>query len=147
MRSTKNRPTIDALDMLALKKSWSFQCMDEVITVGLVQPFTCTWLSHGDDFYIHKQLHRIVVIQWSKLIWYPIYRVSQEGRSIFWEVIVSVILSKKVYMYMCPFLNGFRGRAISLYSSKIVGKKEILQTVSDTGIYCSSDKVVTVYLL
>ena len=29
------------------------------------------------------------------------YRVSQEERSIFWEVIISVILSRKVYMYMC----------------------------------------------
>jgi hypothetical protein len=28
--------------------------------------------------------------------------VPQEERSIFWEVIVSVILSKNVYMNMCP---------------------------------------------
>jgi len=33
-----------------------------------------------------------------------IYRVSQEAMSIFWEVTVSVILSKKVYI--CPILNG-----------------------------------------
>jgi hypothetical protein len=26
------------------------------------------------------------------------------------------MLSKKVYMYMCPIPNGFRDRAISLYS-------------------------------
>jgi hypothetical protein len=43
--------------------------------------------------------------------------------------------------------NGFRDRAISLYSSKIVDMKEILRTVSTTGIYCSSDKVGTVYLV
>jgi hypothetical protein len=42
----------------------------------------------------------------------PMYRVSQEGRSIFWEVIVSVILSKKLYMNMCPIPNSFRDRAI-----------------------------------
>jgi hypothetical protein len=30
-----------------------------------------------------------------------IYRVSQEERSIFCEVIVSVILSKKVYICIC----------------------------------------------
>jgi hypothetical protein len=54
-----------------------------------------------------------------------LYRVSQEERSIFWDVIVSVILSKTVYKYMCPIPNGFRDRAISLYSSKIVDKKEI----------------------
>jgi hypothetical protein len=34
-----------------------------------------------------------------------------------WEVTVSVILSKKVYMYMCPILNGFQDGAISLYGS------------------------------
>jgi hypothetical protein len=49
-------------------------------------------------------------------------------------------------MYICPIPNGFRDRAISLYSSKIVDKKEILRTVSNTGIYFSSDKVGTVYL-
>ena len=41
-----------------------------------------------------------------------IYKVSQEERSIFWEVTVSVILSKNVYMNMCPTPNGFRGRGI-----------------------------------
>jgi hypothetical protein len=46
---------------------------------------------------------------------------------------------------MCPIPNGFRDRAISLYSSKIVDKKEILRIVPNTGIYCSSDKVGTVY--
>jgi hypothetical protein len=46
---------------------------------------------------------------------------------------------------MCPILNGFRDRAISLCTSKIVYKKEILRTVSNTGIYCSSDKVSAVY--
>jgi hypothetical protein len=46
---------------------------------------------------------------------------------------------QKLYMYMCPVPNGFRYRAISLYTSKIV--------VSDTGIHCSSDKIGTVYLV
>jgi hypothetical protein len=36
----------------------------------------------------------------------------REGRSIFWEVIVSVILSKKLYVNMCLIPNGFRDRAI-----------------------------------
>jgi hypothetical protein len=61
--------------------------------------------------------------------------VSKEESSVFWEVIVSVILSKKVYMYMCPIPNGFRDTAISLYSSKIINKKEIIRTVSNTGIF------------
>jgi hypothetical protein len=56
---------------------------------------------------------------------------------------VSVALIKE----MCPIPNSFRDRPISLYRSKIVDKKEILHTVSNTGIYCSSDKVGTVYLV
>jgi predicted transport protein len=48
---------------------------------------------------------------------------------------------------MCPIPNGFRDRAVSLYSSEIIDKKEILRTVSNTGIYCSSDTVGTVYLV
>jgi hypothetical protein len=45
-------------------------------------------------------------------------------------------------MYMCPIPNGFRDIAISLCSSKTVDK-EILHTVSNAGMYCSSGKVVT----
>jgi hypothetical protein len=47
---------------------------------------------------------------------------------------------------MCPIPNGVRDKTISLYSSKIVDKEEILRTVSNIGIYCASDKVGTVYL-
>jgi hypothetical protein len=47
---------------------------------------------------------------------FTIYRVSQEERTIFWEVIVSVILSKKLYKNVCPIPNGFRDRATWLYS-------------------------------
>ena len=56
-------------------------------------------------------------------IYIYIYSVSQEERSIFWEVIVSVILSKTIYMNMCPIPNGFRDRAIWMYNRKIVDKR------------------------
>jgi hypothetical protein len=46
---------------------------------------------------------------------------------------------------MCPIPNGFRDRIISLYSSTIVDKKELLRTVSNAGIYRSSDKGGTVH--
>jgi hypothetical protein len=49
-------------------------------------------------------------------------------------------------MYICRIQIGFRDRAISLYSSKIVGKKEILRTVSNVCIYCSS-AICTAYLV
>jgi hypothetical protein len=45
-----------------------------------------------------------------------IYRISQQERSIFWEIIVSVILSKEIYIYMYPIPNGFRDRAITLHN-------------------------------
>jgi hypothetical protein len=48
---------------------------------------------------------------------------------------------------MCPIPNGFRDRAISLYGSKTVDKKDILRTVSNTGIHCLSDIVGIVYLV
>ena len=43
---------------------------------------------------------------------------------------------------MFPIPNGFRDRTIWMYNRKIVDKKEILhvRTVSNTGIYCSSDR-------
>jgi hypothetical protein len=47
-------------------------------------------------------------------------------------------------MYMCPIPNGFRNGSISLYIYNIVDRKDILRTVSNTGIYCSSYKVGTV---
>ena len=77
---------------------------------------------------------------------WDLYRMFQEEMSIFWEVIVLFILRKKVCMYMCPILNGFWDRAISLNSCKIVDK-EIVCIVSYIGIYCSSDKVGTVHLV
>jgi hypothetical protein len=52
---------------------------------------------------------------------------------------------ENVYMYVWPIPNGFRATVISLFSSKTVDKKDILRTVANTGIYCSSDKVGTVY--
>jgi hypothetical protein len=54
---------------------------------------------------------------------------------------------KRVCMYVCPIPNSFRDRAVLLYSSKPVDKKEILHTVSNTGIYCSSNKIGAVYLV
>jgi hypothetical protein len=71
-------------------------------------------------------------------------RVSYGAAS--WEAIISVILNKRVCMYMCPIPNDFKDRAISLYSSEIVDKKEILPTICNTGICCSRDKVGSVYL-
>jgi hypothetical protein len=68
--------------------------------------------------------------------YYFLYIMSQKERQIFWEVIVSVFISKKLYIYMCPIPNGFRDRAISLYSSKIVDKKEISPTVTDNISLC-----------
>ena len=37
-----------------------------------------------------------------------LYRVIQEESAILWEMIVCVILSKKVHMNVGPILNGYR---------------------------------------
>jgi hypothetical protein len=37
----------------------------------------------------------------------PIYRVIQEESAIIWEMIVCVILSKKVHINMCPIFDGY----------------------------------------
>jgi hypothetical protein len=58
-----------------------------------------------------------------------LYRLCPEGRS------------KNVYVHVS------HSERFSLYSSKIVDKKETLRTVSNTGIYCSCDKVGAVYLV
>jgi hypothetical protein len=40
-----------------------------------------------------------------------LYRVIQEERSILWEVIVSMTVSKEVHMNVCQILNGYRDNA------------------------------------
>jgi hypothetical protein len=52
---------------------------------------------------------------------HTVYSMSQEEMSVFWEVVVPVTLSKNTYL--CPVPSGFRGRVISLYSSKVIDKK------------------------
>jgi hypothetical protein len=56
---------------------------------------------------------------------------------------------QKVYMCKCSIPKGFRDKAVLLYSSKTVDKKEIrvLHTVYNTGIYYSSDKIGREYLI
>jgi hypothetical protein len=41
-----------------------------------------------------------------------LYRVIQEERSILWEVIVSMTMSKEVHMNVCKILNGYRDNAV-----------------------------------
>jgi hypothetical protein len=63
--------------------------------------------------------------------------------SIFWEVILSVILRKikSFYKYMCPIPNVFREIELSHRNFQIVDK-DILGIVSNIGIYSSSEKFV-----
>jgi hypothetical protein len=66
---------------------------------------------------------RAIVVVW---LGHPVLSFApaplRERRSIFWEVIVSVILSKKLYKTVCPIPNGFRHRAIWLYSGLAWGR-------------------------
>jgi hypothetical protein len=44
-----------------------------------------------------------------------IYRVIQEESAILWEMIVCVILSKKVHINMCPIFYGYEVTGIFLF--------------------------------
>jgi hypothetical protein len=59
----------------------------------------------------------------------------------------TLLLLLTVFVLRLSLILLLRGRVISLYSSKIIDKKEMLHTVSNICIYCSSDKVGTIYLL
>jgi hypothetical protein len=48
---------------------------------------------------------------------------------------------------MFPIPSGLRVGNLSLYTSKIVDEKEVLYAFSNACIYCSRDKVGTVYLV
>jgi hypothetical protein len=52
---------------------------------------------------------------------------------------ISILLGHSIYNSK---ENGFRDRASLIYSSKIVDEQEILRTVSNTSIYCSSKNLV-----
>jgi hypothetical protein len=67
-----------------------------------------------------------------------LYRLSQEERSIFWEVIVPAILRKKNCICTCVLFR----TVISLYSSKIIDKKEILRTISIPAFIVQVTKLV-----
>jgi hypothetical protein len=82
---------------------------------------------------------------WWILIYYltvNIQSVPGEKANILW----GHYMQESMYAHV-SYSNGFRDTAISLYSSKIVDKKEILNVLSNAGIYCSSGKVGRVYLV
>jgi hypothetical protein len=106
--------------------NWSLMNMDEHGWTGVnmnEHRWRC-WVEEHTNFKKHKceLLHSYDATCFISNTWTHdmvklglIYSVFQEERLIFWEVIVSVILSKKVYMYICSIMNGFRDRAISYY--------------------------------
>jgi hypothetical protein len=73
--------------------------------------------------------------------------VSEENISILGGHNIGHSKQKSVYVHVSYSERFPKYNCISLYNSKIVDKKEILLTVSNTGIYCSSDNVSTVYLV
>jgi hypothetical protein len=75
-----------------------------------------------------------------------IFRLFQEERSIFWDVIISVILSKNCICTCVLFRTFSEIMLFHCTVSKLFDKKEILRTVSNVGIYCSCVKVGTLYL-
>jgi hypothetical protein len=73
--------------------------------------------------------------------------MPQEERSVFWEVVVSVILRKKCMSICVLFRTISEIELFYCTVPKFFYKKEILRTVSNTGTYFSSDRVGKVYLV
>ena len=63
--------------------------------------FNCLYMKLNIEYFINNgwKLKKLVYVY----IYIYIYRVFHEERSIFWEV----ILSKNVYMNVCPIPNSF----------------------------------------
>jgi len=61
-------------------------------------------LTHKNTVLTKDKIHKECHIHGN--VWF--YRVIQEESAIRWEMIVCVILSKKVHMNMGPILNGYR---------------------------------------
>jgi hypothetical protein len=77
----------------------------------------------------------LVILLWRPVLSFP-PTLLLEGKLLFWEVILSVILSQKLYMNMCPIPNGFRDRAVCLYSGlawapSIVGPSRLASPLSE----------------
>ena len=55
-----------------------------------------------------------------------VYRVIQKERSVFWEVIIWVVVRKEVRLNMCLMMNDYRNRALKIYKCKSIlnGKRE-----------------------
>jgi len=81
------------------------------------EPFH-SWQYRVILFYCHRLLKSVCLPLFSfslyktmglvNLSLYIIYRVIREESAILWEMIVRVIVSKKVHMNMGPILNGYR---------------------------------------
>jgi hypothetical protein len=87
---------------------------------------------------LHSPTSNKLTIPWNKS---PPWEISTHSWA---EEIPNLLWNPKVH---CSTLTCQSLVIISMYSSKTVDKKEILCTVSNSGIYCSSDKVGTVYLV
>jgi hypothetical protein len=75
----------------------------------------------------------------------PIYRVIQEETAILWEMIVCVILSKKVHVNMGPILNGYRDKVKRKYGPSCEHEQQLRNKNITTNITCM--QVLTIVLL
>ena len=70
-----------------------------------------------------------------------IYSVSQKERPIFLEVTLSVHLSNKLYLYLCPIPNGFQDTTISLYRGLDVAPSSVLTSRRTAPLYETCESV------
>jgi len=55
----------------------------------------------------NSQQKRIWHTEGNNHVGYEVFRVIQEARSVFWGMIKSVVVRRKVHMNVCLILNGY----------------------------------------
>jgi hypothetical protein len=106
----------------------NFFCWKSDELLWLFKTFIILWISQNRRL-IHSPLSPIMLNEaqifqpiFSQIMYSPfklnwllyIYRMIQEGRLIFWAVILSVIVRKKVHVNMCLIVNVYRDTARDL---------------------------------
>jgi len=101
-------------------------CCD--ISAGLIRPadlYATYYMGLFFDMRVSTSLNPFFSVPLHKP---SVYRVSQEEISLFYKVIISVILNKKLCMYTYAIPNAFRDTVISLYRSLDLAPKIVLHS-------------------
>lgn len=108
---------------------------DVILVFSFLKPFKILFASSYWSYFYHM-LCRVIIPCffltdkkhfWKEKIGRSIYSVTHEERSVYWEVLTSVTVRKKVHMNMYLILNRYQCRAVWIYKyeSIVNGNEEL----------------------